>query len=81
MGWERKRGKLMEFNRLLLGEDNTSYTTQVGDVPALIGSRYVITLDSDTVLPRTAARDDSPFEEPYDQKSFEPGTGGPHGGV
>ena len=37
--------------------------------------------DSDTLAPQTAWRDDSPFEEPYDRKDFEPGAGGPHGGV
>jgi len=37
--------------------------------------------DSDTLIPQTTWRDDSPFEEPYDQKDFEPGAGGPHGGV
>ena len=30
MGWERKRGKLEEFNRLLRGATDTSFTTQVG---------------------------------------------------
>ncbi len=51
MGLERKRGKLMEFNRLLLKMGKTSYTT--GEVPANI--RYVITLDSDTTLPSGSA--------------------------
>jgi hypothetical protein len=31
MGWERKRGKLADFNRLLLSQGLTSYSTQVGD--------------------------------------------------
>ncbi|MCI0412147.1 DUF3131 domain-containing protein [bacterium] len=52
MGWERKRGKLEEFNRLLLGKDHTSF--EAADVPRNI--QYVITLDSDTILPRGAAR-------------------------
>ncbi len=51
MGWERKRGKLMEFNRLLLKHGETSYIT--GKVPSNI--RYVITLDSDTALPSGSA--------------------------
>ncbi|HEU5282663.1 MAG TPA: cyclic beta 1-2 glucan synthetase, partial [Burkholderiales bacterium] len=56
MGWERKRGKLEEFNRLLRGALDTSFTVQVGDpsIPPLV--RYCITLDSDTRLPRDAAR-------------------------
>jgi cyclic beta-1,2-glucan synthetase len=56
MGWERKRGKLHEFNRLLLGEANTPYEVRYGDVDALSGVRYVITLDADTLQPREAAR-------------------------
>lgn len=52
MGWERKRGKLEEFNRLLRGDRRTTY--QHAEAPTNI--RYVITLDTDTVLPRDAAR-------------------------
>lgn len=55
MGWERKRGKLDEFNRLLKGDRNTSYTVQTGDSGS-IEPRFVLTLDADTVLPRDAAR-------------------------
>ncbi|HEX5632844.1 MAG TPA: hypothetical protein VFX50_06430, partial [Gemmatimonadales bacterium] len=56
MGWERKRGKLEEFNRLLRGATDTSYTVHVGE-PAMLGTvKYVITLDSDTRLPRDGAR-------------------------
>ncbi len=61
MGWERKRGKLMEFNQLLQGATDTSYTIQHGDLPALTGPharrvRYVITCDADTQLPHGSAR-------------------------
>ena len=56
IGWERKRGKLEEFNRLLRGARDTSFTVHVGDPELLAGVRYVITLDSDTRLPRNAAR-------------------------
>ena len=54
MGWERKRGKLDELNALLRGAKDTSYTTIEGRLPGPF--RYVITLDSDTVLPRASAR-------------------------
>lgn len=57
MGWERKRGKLHEFNRLLRGATNTSFLDidgSIGKLPKNI--RYVITLDADTRLPRGAAR-------------------------
>lgn len=55
MGWERKRGKLEEFNRLLRGATDTSYIVQSGDLAAE-RARFVLTLDADTVLPRDAAR-------------------------
>jgi len=50
MGWERKRGKLMELNRLLRGARDTSFTVQSDPLPQDI--RYVITLDADTRLLR-----------------------------
>ncbi len=56
IGWERKRGKIEEFNRLLRGATDTSFSTQVGDLDVLATVRYCITLDSDTRLPRDAAR-------------------------
>lgn len=55
MGWERKRGKLAEFNRFLRGAAPEAFPIIVGDPSRLKGTRYVITLDSDTVLPRGAA--------------------------
>jgi cyclic beta-1,2-glucan synthetase len=51
MGWERKRGKLSEFNRFLRGDGDDAFSVIVGDVAPLRRLRYVITLDSDTVLP------------------------------
>nr|MBA3632685.1 hypothetical protein [Acidobacteriota bacterium] len=56
MGWERKRGKLHEFNRLLRGAENTSFIVAAADKKFLSSTQYVITLDSDTQLPRDAAR-------------------------
>lgn len=56
MGWERKRGKLHELNRLLRGATDTSYMPVNGHAPQVPdGVRYVITLDADTRLPRDAA--------------------------
>ena len=51
MGWERKRGKLEEFNRLLMGSEATTFNVRVGDLSLLRTIRYVITLDADTMLP------------------------------
>jgi cellobiose phosphorylase len=56
LGWERKRGKLMEFNSLLKGDKNTSYNIISGDINNLNKVKYVITLDADTQLPRDSAR-------------------------
>jgi cyclic beta-1,2-glucan synthetase len=56
MGWERKRGKLEEFNRLLRGATDTSFTVLVGELTVFPAVRYCITLDTDTRLPRNAAK-------------------------
>ena len=57
MGWERKRGKLHELNRLLRGAVDTSFVAEDGRMPRVPhGVRFVITLDADTRLPRDAAR-------------------------
>jgi len=56
IGWERKRGKLHELNRLLRGASDTSFVS-AGAVQALPANvRYVITLDADTKLPRDTVR-------------------------
>ena len=54
MGWERKRGKLMDLNKLLCGEYD-SFPVKEGNLAVLNRIRYVITLDSDTELPRGSA--------------------------
>lgn len=56
MGYERKRGKLEQFNARLRGEAATAFSDIVGDPSILRSIRYVITLDTDTQLPRDAAR-------------------------
>ncbi|MFW6084649.1 MAG: cellobiose phosphorylase, partial [Gemmatimonadota bacterium] len=55
MGWERKRGKLEEFNRFLLEVEDTGFVVREGDPESLRGARFVITLDADTILPPEAA--------------------------
>ena len=55
IGWERKRGKLLEFNRLLRGATDTSYVVATAGPDLLRKIKYVITLDSDSQLPRDAA--------------------------
>ena len=56
MGWERKRGKIEEWNRLLRGATDTSFSVEAGDASIFPAVRYCITLDSDTRLPRDAAK-------------------------
>ena len=51
MGWERKRGKLAQFNQFVQGGAEDAFTVIVGDLATIRGVRYVITLDADTVLP------------------------------
>jgi len=76
MGWERKRGKLEELNRLLRGDTQTSYLHLVGDAESLVGIRFVITLDSDTQLPMESAhRLVGLLAHPLNRAVFEPKTG------
>jgi hypothetical protein len=56
MGWERKRGALTEFCALLRGATDTSFELVTGDVEGFPSVAFVITLDTDTVLPRDGAR-------------------------
>ncbi len=81
MGWERKRGKLADFNRLLLNlrADSpaalreTAYTTQVGELSVLADVKYVITLDADTSLPQGSAnRLIATLAHPLNQSEFAP---------
>ena len=57
MGYERKRGKLAALNQLLRGGNGGEFLRVVGATDVLSGVRYVITLDTDTRLPRDAARE------------------------
>ncbi len=76
MGWERKRGKLVELNRLILGADETtlSFEPSIGDRAVLRAARYVITLDADTLLlPGTAARLIGALAHPLNRARFDAG--------
>ncbi|MBW2282470.1 MAG: hypothetical protein JRG82_17160 [Deltaproteobacteria bacterium] len=76
MGWERKRGKLDEFNRLLRGDDDTTFEVHEGDPRGLEGVRFVITLDADTALPQgTAARLVGTLAHPLSRTEVDPATG------
>ncbi|WPL18162.1 Cellobiose phosphorylase [Thiorhodovibrio winogradskyi] len=94
MGYERKRGKLMDLNALLQGRDDSSaprataqsvassanpearFALIVGDRRILANMRYVITLDTDTQLPRDAALEMvGAMEHPLNRPRFDPALG------
>ncbi|HLZ88567.1 MAG TPA: hypothetical protein VKQ52_15035, partial [Puia sp.] len=56
MGYERKRGKLFALNCLLRGRSPHEFSRITGNHRLLSGIKYIITLDSDTLLPRDSAR-------------------------
>jgi cellobiose phosphorylase len=56
MGYERKRGKLAELNSFLRGGSKECFSVIIGNTEALEKVKYIITLDTDTQLPRDAAR-------------------------
>lgn len=75
MGWERKRGKIEEFNRLLRGATDTTFLDAQGAL-SLPAVRYCITLDSDTRLPRDAAKTlIGIIRHPLNQPVFDPRVG------
>ena len=72
MGWERKRGKLLDFNRLIKGKYD-SFPVKIGDLSLLPQVRFVLTLDSDTELPRgTAHRLVGAMAHPLNQAIVDP---------
>ena len=74
IGWERKRGKLHELNRLLRGARDTTFVAPDG-LPPIVpdGVRYVVTLDGDTRLPRGAAkRLVGKMAHPLNRPTFDP---------
>ena len=77
IGWERKRGKLHELNRLLRGATDTTFieiaSRPLSPPPDV---RYVITLDADTRLPReTVRRLVGKMAHPLNQPRFDAAAG------
>ncbi len=73
MGYERKRGKLTEFNALLRGGSRECFSQIVGDTSILPAIKFVITLDTDTQLPRDAARQlVGTMAHPLNRPQFDP---------
>ncbi len=76
MGYERKRGKLEQFNELLRGGSREPFSEIVGDLALLPTVRYILTLDTDTDLPRDAARKlIGTMAHPLNRPCFDPATG------
>jgi len=75
MGYERKRGKLADLNALLRGGTD-SFARIVGDTSLLASVKYVITLDTDTQLPRDSARQfASAMAHPLNRAEFDAASG------
>ncbi len=75
MGWERKRGKLLDLNKFLSGQFD-SFPVKAGPTHFLNDVRYIITLDSDTQLPRnTAARMIGTMAHPLNKAIIHPRLG------
>ncbi|MCY0095149.1 glycosyltransferase family 2 protein [Hoeflea ulvae] len=76
MGWERKRGKLEQFNAFLLDGKADAFECQEGEISRLQDTRFVITLDADTTLPPgSAARLIGTLAHPLNQAVIDPHTG------
>jgi cyclic beta-1,2-glucan synthetase len=76
LGWAGSASAVEEFNRLLRGAADTSYSIQIGAADILPTIRYCITLDADTRLPRDAAKKlVGIIEHPLNRPHFDPRCG------
>ena len=76
MGWERKRGKLEQFNRLIVDGDDSAFVVHEGERGALDTVRYAVTVDADTLLPPgTVARLVATLAHPLNHARFDRRTG------
>jgi cyclic beta-1,2-glucan synthetase len=76
MGRERKRGKLSDFNNLLRGGRTNAFSVIEGNLLPLASIRYVITLDTDTQLPRDSAHELVGYmAHPLNRPRFDDATG------
>ncbi len=75
MGWERKRGALIELVRLIRGRE-TTFSVVECDRDFLKSVRYVVTLDSDTRLPFASVRElVATMEYPHNRPKIDPEKG------
>jgi cyclic beta-1,2-glucan synthetase len=76
MAWERKRGKLEQFNELISGQNATAFSLREGRPDGLDEIRYVVTLDADTILPRGALpKLVGTMAHPLNRPEFDAGSG------
>jgi cyclic beta-1,2-glucan synthetase len=76
MAWERKRGKLEQFNRLLVNHDDSGFSFHEGERAALSDIRFVVTVDADTILPTGSVRKlAGTLAHPQNVARFDPETG------
>ncbi|MGI9354269.1 MAG: glucoamylase family protein, partial [Rhizobiaceae bacterium] len=76
MGWERKRGKLTQFNALALTGDAEPFRLMEGNYKSVIGSRFAIVLDADTdMTPASAAQMVAVMAHPLNRPQFDSRTG------
>jgi cyclic beta-1,2-glucan synthetase len=76
MGWERKRGKLEEFNAFVLGATGSAFCNHEGDADALRRVSFVVTVDADTVIPTgSVARLVGTLAHPLNRARFDRDTG------
>ncbi|MGF1629293.1 MAG: GH36-type glycosyl hydrolase domain-containing protein [Kiloniellaceae bacterium] len=81
MGWERKRGKLEEFTAFILGYKPDAFALREGAVDALHRTRFVVTLDADTMAPPDAInRLLGALAHPLNRVEFDTKTGTPRRG-
>jgi len=77
IGWERKRGKLADFNRFIVEGYDKSFDTHIGNLDFVRSVSFVITVDADTVLPRDSAKDlIATLAHPLNRPEFDEETGG-----
>ena len=76
MGWERKRGKLEQFNDLVASGDASPFSIVEGDLDALGRLRFVVTVDADTMLPPgSVSRLVGTLAHPLNRPEFDEKTG------
>lgn len=76
MGWERKRGKLEQFNDFVVSGDASAFSLQEGDTEVLHGLRFVVTADADTQLPPGSVnRLAGTLAHPLNRAELDPATG------